>query len=562
VETKPKRRFFAKHAKSSAMMVSLIVHFILIAVAVSFVAVTVINKEDQHFEAKKVARPKVPLKKLQVPVNIKKKKTQKPKLRKRIVVKPKLDQKIPDIKMPEITGVKGGIGSAGDSLGGGGSLGFTMPEINIFGLKSRGEKVFLVLDCGPGMMADARGGIPAYNLIKNELLTIVDHLPPTTLFNLAVYSKGGTYVLFPKMHSATPDHVAKARAWLGPLNQFKPGMGNAEYGPKTLGPGGTATKENLAMPPLKNSSYWLRPALMAMQQQADAIYVLTESWGALNYVMETFQTGASWDEDDKADWQEAVVKARQMFDEENRQRRAKGLPPKVLGSTSSSALVKHYLPRVKHPPKTVGKKKHGYSPAEIEEGMKAVRAKHATGNPIQLKSGVSKKRSKDQFSFNVIHFTTKADNAPIGQFKKLTNELRGDYLQLEGLDAIRFKSSAAPEAVAQAPQPEPVPAQPEPEKPQAPPAQPDPVPVDAGSSIGDAIVGTWEYVRKGSTYSLEFGSDGVCILRSSDGKEHWQVKYTVISPTTVNVSKGKGGLKYELLPDGTLKGAKSTAIRK
>ena len=104
-----KKQYFAKHAKSSAALISLGIHAVLIVIALSFVAVTVITKEDQAFEAKSVKRPKVPLKKLQVPVNIKKKKTQKPKLRKRIVVQPKLT-KIPEIKMPEITGVKEFIG--------------------------------------------------------------------------------------------------------------------------------------------------------------------------------------------------------------------------------------------------------------------------------------------------------------------------------------------------------------------------------------------------------------------------------------------------------------------
>ena len=114
------RGYFEKHAKSSAALVSLAIHAALVVVALSFVAVTVIQKTEQVFEAKPVKRPKMQLKKLQVPVNIKKKQTQKPKLRKRIVVKPKVNQNMPDIKMPEVTGVKGGLGgAAGDGLGGG-----------------------------------------------------------------------------------------------------------------------------------------------------------------------------------------------------------------------------------------------------------------------------------------------------------------------------------------------------------------------------------------------------------------------------------------------------------
>ena len=91
---KRRQGFFVKHAKSSAALVSLGIHAVLIVIARTFVAVTVIQKEEKAFEAKPVNRPKMQLKKLQVPVNIKKKKVQKPKLRKRIVVQPKMNTSI------------------------------------------------------------------------------------------------------------------------------------------------------------------------------------------------------------------------------------------------------------------------------------------------------------------------------------------------------------------------------------------------------------------------------------------------------------------------------------
>jgi len=422
------------------MVVSLIVHAILIVVAISYVAVTVISKDDTQFEAKKTSRPKMKLQKLQVPVTVKKNRMVKPKLRKRIVVQPNLRQKMPEIKMPEITGVKGGTGSVGDSgLGGGGGIGFSLPEINIFGLKSRGEKVFLILDCGPEMMLDARGGIPAYTVIKNELLSIVDNLPSTTLINISVYSRSKTEVLFPKMVSATQPNVEKVRTWLSPLNQFTVGMGDRDYGTRTLGPGGASTKESLALPPLHSSNDWLRSALIAMKQNADSIYVLTEGWGALHYVTETYEKGRNWSESDQNKWDAAVKKARAMFAEENEQRREKGLPPKVMSSTWS--MVKFYVPGARHPPGN--KKRHHYTPEEIDEGMKVVREKYAGKGGYEFRSGIHKK--KDRFSFNVIHFTTKQNNAPIDRFKKLTNDLRGEYLRLEGLDAIRFKATYSPE---------------------------------------------------------------------------------------------------------------------
>lgn len=120
--------YFGKHAKSSAALVSLGIHAVLVVIALSFVAVTVIQKDDKVFEAKPVSRPKMQLKKLQVPVNIKKKKVQKPKLRKNIVAKPKT--KSMDIQMPEMTGIKGGTGYMDE--GGLGGIGFGL-ELNLFG---------------------------------------------------------------------------------------------------------------------------------------------------------------------------------------------------------------------------------------------------------------------------------------------------------------------------------------------------------------------------------------------------------------------------------------------
>lgn len=131
-----KKRFFANHSKSSALVVSLVIHAILIVVAISFVAVKVIISEDPTFESKRVKRPKMPPKKVQVPVDVKKRKP-KPRLRKRIVSPTK---NFSDIKMPEVSGIKGGLGNmGGDGLG---SMGFDIEIGDLFGgNKSMGNEL-------------------------------------------------------------------------------------------------------------------------------------------------------------------------------------------------------------------------------------------------------------------------------------------------------------------------------------------------------------------------------------------------------------------------------------
>lgn len=126
MEEKRKKRFFLSHKKSSALVTSIVLHAVFIAVAVLFIAVSHVRKDEVEFKPKPVKRPNMRLRKLQVPV--KQKKAQAPKLRKNIVAKPRI-KKI-EIKMPEIIGVKGGIGSGrGEGLGG---LGFGF-DMDLFG---------------------------------------------------------------------------------------------------------------------------------------------------------------------------------------------------------------------------------------------------------------------------------------------------------------------------------------------------------------------------------------------------------------------------------------------
>lgn len=128
-----RKRYFTNHAKSSAIVVSLVLHAVIIIAALTFVAVKVVIKSEQTFEVKEVKRPRMKLRKLQVPVK-EQKKTQAPKLRKTIVSKPRLNNM--DIKMPEIVGVKGGTGYG--RAGGLGGLGFDF-EMDLFGGNKRGS---------------------------------------------------------------------------------------------------------------------------------------------------------------------------------------------------------------------------------------------------------------------------------------------------------------------------------------------------------------------------------------------------------------------------------------
>ncbi|MDF7825481.1 hypothetical protein P4B35_15750 [Pontiellaceae bacterium B12227] len=456
-----KKRFFASHAKSSAALVSLGIHAVLIVIALSFVAVTVIQKEDQNFEAKPVNRPKMQLKKLQVPVNIKRKKTQKPKLRKRIVVQPKLNQNVPDIKMPEITGVKGGLGNAaGAGLGGGGGLGFSMPEIEIFGIKGKGEKVFLILDTSNSMLVDEMGGIPAYTIIKEELLRIVDSLPSTALINVAVFRGNDVQTAFPQMAPASKPNADKVRAWLEPLNSSANAAKSGRYGTGTLGPGGTRIREdlrtgNFAKPVKKGGSIyggksggheWFNAVMLAHKQQADTIFLLTDRWGHQAVAVNTAMTTEEWIETTSAGkkWAEKVEEGKKLLAEENKKRKEKGEPPKVIEG-GRWGLIREYFPGVQQPPRP---QYYQFVPKEFAEAFMMVRDKY-NNQAVPTSSGLGKRKSsKKDFSFNVVHFVEKdatLDSRTADNFNKLTRLCSGDYQTVAGLEEIQSYVSGSEE---------------------------------------------------------------------------------------------------------------------
>ncbi|MDZ8117226.1 hypothetical protein [Pontiella agarivorans] len=453
------KRFFAKHAKSSAALVSLGIHAVLIVIALSFVAVTVIKKEEQNFEAKPVSRPKMNLRKLQVPVNIKKKKVQKPKLRKRIVVQPKLNQSVPDIKMPEISGVKGGLGNAAaGGLGGAEALGFSMPEIEIFGVKGKGEKIILILGADADMMSDEMGGIPAFTIIKNEMIRIVEELPPTALFNVMIYDWKEVTMAFPNMVPATDSNAQKMQGWLEPLNAVTKGMGDRDFGMHTLGPGGTVSSERLMYGKFADPSEvgakkgtkvdtrsWYQATMLAHKMGADTIFVLTDGWDLQRVAISSKNLSREeWDKTSAGKkWAEAYKKGLKLLDEENKKRREAGKPPKVLNRNEWS-VNKEYFPGLERPPTPEW---YNYTPKDFAEAFVLNRADHEK-DEVSMTSGLKKKRGKIDFSFNVIQFVPKGKTASASSannFKKLTSLCKGEYKTVAGMDEVQSYVTADPE---------------------------------------------------------------------------------------------------------------------
>ena len=430
-----KRPLFTKYSKSSAAMATLVLHALLVVGGLSYVVMVHVIPEDPAFAGHEIRRTK-PLPRIRPPMSATRPKKVTPKIE-RIPVETKFDQQMPEFSLPELPGAKGEFGGARgaavDSLS---TMGFTMPELGLFNLSAKGEKIFLILDAGPHMLVDEMGGIPAYTIIKQELLRIVDELPPTAVFNLCVFSNNRSFTLFPNLVKATESNARIASEWLMPLNGVEESVETGRYGLQTMGAGGTEQREDLRVCRFSgrmgehqyHQERWFRPAMLAMRQGADTVFLLTNTWGHQRVVskdrkmsLEKWYTTSAGKR-----WLRGVDEARVLLEEENRLRRSKGQPPRVI-SHGRWGLMDAYFPGVERPPVP---EFYYFTPNDFQDAFEAVR-----GEAHQTRSGLHR---EDRFTFNVVQFVpVDSEQGKDERFYKLTKKCRGGYQTIAGLEAIR-----------------------------------------------------------------------------------------------------------------------------
>jgi hypothetical protein len=176
-----KRFFLARHAKSSSFLATLIIHALFVVVGLSVVVFRVAEKKDQAFAARKIDRPEMQmeLKKLKVPVTIRKTKVPKPKARNTPVFRD--DLKTVEVRLSDMAVTMGKWGLP-DSY-----RGLDVPkldiDINFFGIVGGGKHIVFILDCSPSMQGVREG------IMRREAARIIEELTPGTDF--AVIFFGG-----------------------------------------------------------------------------------------------------------------------------------------------------------------------------------------------------------------------------------------------------------------------------------------------------------------------------------------------------------------------------------
>jgi hypothetical protein len=441
--------------RSPALIITIAIHAILLLIAGTFVAVTVVQRSETKFEGKQIVHPKMKLKKLQVPVKIEQQvKRQTPSLSQRVTANTRINTKSTDFKMPEVAGF--GTGSGVDLSGAalGGSLGFASTQINVFGLKSSGEKILFVLDTNRNMLIDEIGGIPAYKIIKDELTSLISRLPPTALFNVVVFDNTQARSFSKELSTASPDNIEKLKQWLAPLNSDK-----ARFGLATLpSPGTTLAYEPIA--PIANIQRgWPAAFSYAVKTGVDNIYWLgTDDY--LNWIHRDLYNDvkrgkpllhpSGWPPESqgidyspaggKEKWDKLVAEARKKFEAENARRSAAGQPLRVIpGFGGEAALVGMYFEGAAVPRRVGSDNIYQYTADDVVEYIEALQKKYAGSDRRSAGIGLQTK----PLSVNVIHFVPKSvDARALVRLDAVARKMNGSYLRIEGLEAIRSSATA------------------------------------------------------------------------------------------------------------------------
>ncbi|MGB0373280.1 MAG: hypothetical protein ACPGN3_18275 [Opitutales bacterium] len=261
------------------------------------------------------------------------------------IVTPDIDIQVANVN----PGVSVGEG-VGDGLGSGGGLGagslrMGKSAVDFFGIKSSGERIVIILDIAPSMLALQRGDIPGFERVKQRLVEVVEGLNSATLFNLMVYSHN-LDVMSNDLVLANAENKKRAANFIEPY--WKANGGRIAPDAKRSTHLRNYKPEYTEIVPAGGNSRMDMALLASFEQGADAIFMITD--GTPHLIREFNETEQRKYDRELADYERRLSKVtdkerekyekelaqfqnkrQNKIDAENRRRDAEGLDDRIGG---------------------------------------------------------------------------------------------------------------------------------------------------------------------------------------------------------------------------------------
>lgn len=297
-------------------------------------------------------------------------------------------------------------------------------QVNFFGIKSKGRRIAFLIEAERYMLTDAKGGIPAYQIVKDEIATMISKFGVSTAFNVLMFDHFHLSAFSDKLVPGTSANIDKIRDWLYPVNRDFEKIGLAAIGYPKL----QAAQE---IEPIRNNLLqgYMLAIQYALESDVDTVFIITSGWRHMarwetkeEYVK--YLKEVRWTDRDEKEWQAAVTKATEWLKKENDQRKAKGIPQRVIRSIHE--VVSEMGIQVRHKP--------GPN-IDAEEREKQI------FNAIRI---IYSGQGKTKPQINFVLFVGKDEtNVPmLAHFEEIASRARGGKVRvLQGLGALKNVTS-------------------------------------------------------------------------------------------------------------------------
>lgn len=406
---------------ASVIVASLVIHVAGLLILGGISIYNTIKPEEASFEAPPPEAPKEDNNKMRMQVRMEQNQKHSQRVTQKISVAPSasrnlsaLSVDVPLVNTHIATGVGRG-GSIGKGLGEG-TIDLSRSAVNFFGIKSEGERILFIVDASKYILEDRKGGLLAYEIVKSEISSMVSSLAPGTLFNVLFYSGRNTYAFAPSPIAATQSNKARLANWVTPINSNVKAIGvknNTQLQRKDIQPMGTKARE------------WPRAVQIALEQKADAIFLLTSRWqhhprNLKPEEKEKWLRKKGWTEEDDEKWKAYEKEARAWLKTENEKRKEAGKPPRIVHWIG--IIIRELHPKVKVKP----------DPAfSVEE---------VTDHITDASRTIAKELGRERAPINVVLFqgkNEKKDNKDVRRFKDVARKNRGKFRVLFGLEQLK-----------------------------------------------------------------------------------------------------------------------------
>ncbi|MGB0372647.1 MAG: hypothetical protein ACPGN3_15035 [Opitutales bacterium] len=246
-----------------------------------------------------------------------------------------------DIQMSDVSPGVGISTTLGDSVGGiqglsSGSLRMGVSAVDFFGIKSKGERIVIIVDVAASMLEVQRGDIAGFARVKAQVQDVIDDLNSATLFNLMVFSNG-LDVMSNRLVLANAENKQRASEFIQPYwdaqgSRFTSDARRGVY-LKNYEPQYTEFK------PIRGNSRTDMALLAAFEQRADAIFMITD--GTPDLVRTRNRTEQKAYEKRLAEWEKAYAKASDEEKEEHKRAVEKWREDRARGGTVEEVAARN-----------------------------------------------------------------------------------------------------------------------------------------------------------------------------------------------------------------------------